>query len=95
MALRQSEIVLHYDAATTCMILQGHLALVWWYHAMMLHEYMQILACTGNEYKEMLNFEMIIREPSRILLIMIGNLYFTRSLNFLSARQIQVNVSPN
>ena len=48
MALHQSEIVLHYDVATTCMILQGHLASVQWYYAMMLHEYTEILSCDSK-----------------------------------------------
>lgn len=48
MAPHQSETVLHYDVATTCMILQGHLALLWWYHAMTFHEYIHILACDSK-----------------------------------------------
>lgn len=60
---------------------------------MKIHRYLPV---TANEYREMLNFEMTIRESScMILLIMIANLYVTRSLNFLFRGHIQVRVSPS
>lgn len=57
-----------------------------------IHRYLSV---TAYEYREMLNFEMTIRESScMVLLIMIADLYVTRSLNFLFTGQIPVSVSP-